>query len=211
MEHKQQQQEQKQAECSAALAAPSGALPAARACMAQRLLSKEDYFAGWLTGVLVQYKNPAIMCSFGKDSMVMLHLMRKFNLPLPIVFYRDPWFPKKYDFADRMIAEWGLYPLTVLPKPIIDERTHYLEASDFYQVNDKWQMHYSAQPLPQVQVAQAMRSERDRLLAESDWVVAKAYEQQTPVPDAWVSYRQKLRDLTEQQEFPWVIDWPTVP
>jgi len=38
----------------------------------------------------------------------MLHLMRRYNLHMPIIFHRDPWFPKKYEFADRMIAEWGL-------------------------------------------------------------------------------------------------------
>lgn len=118
-------------------------------------------------------------------------------------------FPKNP--SDELLAEWGLYPLTVLPKPSVDERTHYLKASDFYQVGGKWQMHYSAEPLPQAQVEQTMRAERDRLLAETDWVVAKAYELQQSVPDAWADYRQKLRDVPTQQGFPHDVTWPTVP
>ena len=118
-------------------------------------------------------------------------------------------FPKNP--SNELLAEWGLYPLTVLPKPSVDERTHYLKASDFYQVDGKWQMHYSAEPLPQAQVEQTMRAERDRLLAETDWVVAKAYELQQSVPDGWADYRQKLRDVPTQQGFPYDIIWPTQP
>lgn len=59
--------------------------------------------------------------------------------------------------------------------------------------------------------AVAVRSDRDSRLAACDWVVAKAYEQQTPVPSAWVDYRQKLRDVPAQQGFPYTVVWPTKP
>lgn len=58
------------------------------------------------------------------------------------------------------------------------------------------------------QLAAAARSERDRLLKESDW---------TQVPDApvdqqaWADYRQALRDVPEQAGFPTDINWPTKP
>lgn len=61
------------------------------------------------------------------------------------------------------------------------------------------------------EVAQRVRSIRDVLLASSDWIVVKAYESGTPVPDAWVSYRQALRDITEQAGFPYEVTWPTKP
>lgn len=54
------------------------------------------------------YKSPAMLCSFGKDSMVLLHILRGMGVTVPLVFYRDPWFPKKYSFAQRMAAEWDL-------------------------------------------------------------------------------------------------------
>jgi hypothetical protein len=37
--------------------------------------------------------------------------------------------------------------------------------------------------------------ERDKLLAETDWMVIKAQETGVPVPQAWKDYRQALRDL----------------
>jgi hypothetical protein len=58
----------------------------------------------------------------------------------------------------------------------------------------------------------AFRAERDRRLAETDWVVARAYERGEPVPEAWAAYRQALRDLpaqlTDEQVFSGEIPWP---
>jgi hypothetical protein len=118
-------------------------------------------------------------------------------------------FPKNP--TPELLARWNMFPVKELARPSYNPQTHYLKQSAFYQVGGNWQVHYSAEPLPQAQVEQAMRAERDRLLAESDWVVAVSYEQQNPVPDAWVDYRQKLRDVPTQQNFPFQIIWPTKP
>ncbi len=61
----------------------------------------------------------------------------------------------------------------------------------------------------------AFRAERDRRLAETDWIVARAYERGEPVPEAWVAYRQALRDLpallTDEQVLARNIPWPEPP
>jgi len=61
----------------------------------------------------------------------------------------------------------------------------------------------------------AFRAERNRRLAETDWVVARAYERGEPVPEAWAAYRQALRDLPEQltdeQVLSGKIPWPEPP
>ena len=51
------------------------------------------------------YNAPAFMCSFGKDSMVLLSIIEGMGLRLPVIFHRDPWWPKKYKFADEQIAK----------------------------------------------------------------------------------------------------------
>lgn len=52
------------------------------------------------------------------------------------------------------------------------------------------------------------RGLRNSLLAQSDWTqVADAPVDQT----AWANYRQKLRDITTQAEFPENISWPVAP
>ena len=58
--------------------------------------------------------------------------------------------------------------------------------------------------------ADEVRTERNQKLAESDW---------TQLPDAkttvnaetWASYRQQLRNITEQPGFPWNVEWPVRP
>jgi len=56
--------------------------------------------------------------------------------------------------------------------------------------------------------AKSIRQQRNDKLKESDW---------TQVEDApinkilWATYRQSLRDITNQEGFPWNITWPTEP
>lgn len=51
---------------------------------------------------------PAIMSSFGKDSMVLLHLIREEGFRLPVIFHREPFLPHKYAFSRKVIALWNL-------------------------------------------------------------------------------------------------------
>lgn len=56
--------------------------------------------------------------------------------------------------------------------------------------------------------AKAVRSQRDRLIAETDWVVIKALETGAAVPADVVAKRQALRDVPQQSGFPWEVIWP---
>lgn len=56
-----------------------------------------------------------------------------------------------------------------------------------------------------------LRQNRDALIQSCDWIVTKSMEQGVPVPAPWVTYRQALRDVTEQPGAPHVIDWPVPP
>ncbi len=57
-----------------------------------------------------------------------------------------------------------------------------------------------------------IRTQRNRLLTESDWVVVKAKEEHpnASIPSDWVDYRTELRDITKQSD-PDDITWPTKP
>lgn len=57
------------------------------------------------------------------------------------------------------------------------------------------------------------RSQRDNLLAETDWVVIKAQETGVAVDAAWATYRQALRDITTHANWPHLTeaDWPVKP
>lgn len=59
------------------------------------------------------------------------------------------------------------------------------------------------------QMAEEVRSRRDRLLRETDWTQLPDVPEKTK--DAWTAYRQALRDVPEQPDFPTQIDWPEKP
>jgi hypothetical protein len=46
-----------------------------------------------------------VLSSFGKDSMVLLDIVEKMGLRFPILFFKEPFFPEKYFFSNRVILE----------------------------------------------------------------------------------------------------------
>jgi hypothetical protein len=62
----------------------------------------------WIEDQLKEYAYPVLNCSFGKDSMVLLHLLYSACIRMPIVYYRDPFFPRKNAFANLIIHNWLL-------------------------------------------------------------------------------------------------------
>lgn len=110
------------------------------------------------------------------------------------------------DFAADVVFEG--------PQPTVT-RYQFVARQGVIQIGDKWHTNYVAIDMPQeaqaaldAQQAANVRTERNRLLAESDW---------TQLPDsppdalAWGVYRKALRDLPSQPGFPWDIIWPEAP
>lgn len=60
-----------------------------------------------------------------------------------------------------------------------------------------------------LQKEQATRTQRDQLLKECDYIMMPDY----PLADktVWETYRQALRDITQQTDFPTNIVWPVKP
>lgn len=65
-----------------------------------------------------------------------------------------------------------------------------------------------------------LRIERNKRLAQCDWVVIRAYSQNAPVPEEWSLYMQTLRDLPETaapaltssgELDPTSVAWPAMP
>jgi len=52
-----------------------------------------------------------------------------------------------------------------------------------------------------------VRKHRNKLIAETDWMALSDVE----MPKSWAEYRQALRDVPGQLEFPYNIDWPEKP
>ena len=61
-----------------------------------------------LRRAFAEFNRPAVMCSFGKDSLVALHLALQVRPGLPVIFHREPFFPDKYEYANEVIVAWNL-------------------------------------------------------------------------------------------------------
>ena len=59
--------------------------------------------------------------------------------------------------------------------------------------------------------AEEARTERDKLLAETDWTQVLDAPIDSATREAYRAYRQDLRDITDQEGFPGTITWPELP
>ena len=128
-------------------------------------------------------------------------------------------FPKKV--PNEVLAEWGVCPVEFKPQPEYDDRTQRLEQNAQPVMEDgKWFIGWIVVDKPAEEVrqhddnaAQSVRSQRDNILASTDWLIIKAQETGVAMDQVWVDYRQALRDITNHVNFPYLADedWPVKP
>lgn len=86
------------------------------------------------------------------------------------------------------------------------------EANIHYQSFLEWERAGGVVALPQVSdddLAELIRQERDSKLRDSDW--SQLADIPNSVKEEWAVYRQALRDVTDQPEFPRQVEWPISP
>ena len=128
-------------------------------------------------------------------------------------------FPKQ--IPSEMLESYGVYTVVYTDMPSIDDRTQKIaqEATPSL-VAGAWTVGWttSSKTTEEIQawddsVASSNRAKRDGLLAETDWLTMRSSDTATPVPSAWHTYRQALRDITSHANWPNLeeADWPTKP
>jgi len=117
--------------------------------------------------------------------------------------------------TDEVAANLNCFPVVPGTQPVIaDTYTVNYEASVVKQ-GDQWVQQWVSTAATPEEIeertddkATELRVERLRLLEQFDW---------TQLPDvpvdtaAWATYRQELRDVPQQEGFPWDVNWPTPP
>jgi len=115
------------------------------------------------------------------------------------------------------------------------DQYQFSQAAGIEEINGKWYTKYVLGPIftdndeataaqqeaaykaqKDAEQAKSVRADRDRRLAECDWVTLKAIDASNDnlgiqLPQVWMTYRQALRDITAQDGFPWNVVWPTKP
>lgn len=64
--------------------------------------------------------------------------------------------------------------------------------------------------VPPAPTWEEIRAQRDQLLIQSDWTTLPD-AQPKPNKEAWLTYRQTLRDITKTYSSPEAVVWPTKP
>jgi 3'-phosphoadenosine 5'-phosphosulfate sulfotransferase (PAPS reductase)/FAD synthetase len=70
---------------------------------------------GIIEDQLSKSERPALACSFGKDSIVMLFLVLQFKPDIPVIYLKGLTHPTKHNFVKRITRELGLN--LVIPEP----------------------------------------------------------------------------------------------
>ena len=86
-----------------------------------------------------------------------------------------------------------------------------IELPEGYEKPSKEEFEAKLQELIDAQPWKKLRQERDKRLADADWVVIRATSTDTPVPEEWKTYMQALRDLPSTTEDPTNPVWPVPP
>lgn len=117
-------------------------------------------------------------------------------------------FPKQ--IPDALLAGFEVYPYTVADvtyDPLVQRKVE----GQFVQVDGQWTLFMVAEDIPQSSAESAVRAYRDDLLTNSDWTQMPDGPLSDAAKTEWANYRQQLRDVTSQAEFPYDVTWPTKP
>jgi phosphoadenosine phosphosulfate reductase len=81
------------------------------------LQKKLRYSRKLVQKALRKFVKPVIACSFGKDSIVVLHMVREYSDKVKVLWNNTlVEYPDTYEFARRIIHEWNLHCIEARPK-----------------------------------------------------------------------------------------------
>lgn len=117
-------------------------------------------------------------------------------------------FPK--EISNELLETFNIFRVVTAPAPVIDIKTHHYTSNIIYK-DGTYIQEWSIIKLPQKDAENNVRAHRNYLLTDSDWVVLLHYERGQVPPKEWLTYRQTLRDISLQPEFPYNVKWPDIP
>lgn len=116
--------------------------------------------------------------------------------------------------TDEVMQAIGVDPVFESPQPSTSGPYEFVARQGVEQIGDKWHTKYVVQTMSDegkaakdIEVADSVRTERNRLLANTDW---RFRSDMTP-SQAWKDYCQALRDVPAQAGFPHNVQWPNKP
>lgn len=116
---------------------------------------------------------------------------------------------------DELLKAFNVFRVIDQPIPEYNKTTQtYVEIEPEF-VNSLWCRKWLIKELSDLEKseirrneAQTVISQRNALLASSDWTQLSDVSIDK---EAWSSYRQKLRDISNQADYPFNVQWPSAP
>jgi hypothetical protein len=117
--------------------------------------------------------------------------------------------------ADGKAQQFHIVELYETDPPAFDPKTQLVVRAGAEFVNNRWQYCWQVNLLTVDQIAlnnsqqaESVRSIRNTKLKDCDWT---QLDDSTANKSAWAAYRQALRDISSQADFPWAVTWPLNP
>lgn len=127
--------------------------------------------------------------------------------------YLNTSFPQV--MSNEVLATFNVYPVTILPDPVFNARTQKLVPQPPALIDGVWTVDKNVVEKTQEEIdseaehrATNIRNQRDRLLQRSDF---SQLPDATVDKEAWAVYRDQLRNIPQQEGFPWDVTFPTKP
>lgn len=118
--------------------------------------------------------------------------------------------------SDEALQGYGVQRVFFSTQPTLTDTQVLVEGTPVFSTEDqRWTQVWSVRDMTQDEIdsrnaaqAASVREERNAKLADSDWT---QLADSTADKATWATYRQALRDITDQAGFPWAVEWPTQP
>jgi hypothetical protein len=108
-----------------------------------------------------------------------------------------------------LLKEYDVFPVIFDPLPPHDTMTFKLDRKTPVKLNGVWTVRWEVVPLDFDQAVGNIRAIRNDRLKDTDWTQGKDIPDN--VSQAWGVYRQALRDVPQQEGFPFNVVWPEAP
>lgn len=110
--------------------------------------------------------------------------------------------------SDELLAGYDVHPCSVDPTPAYNEATHFVQLGALVERSGAWVQTWDIIELDEDVAASNVRAARNAEISASDWTQLS----DAPVDKAaWAEYRAELRDIPQQEGFPFAVVWPTKP
>ena len=113
-----------------------------------------------------------------------------------------------YPISDSVLNSYGVYRVTILPIPEYDRLTQSISNSGPELIDGAWINGWTVVNIPQEQAEDNVRNQRDKLLSKTDWWTMS--DRDVEMTQEEKDYRKALRDITQQDGFPFDVIWPEI-